>query len=744
MRAADAAVTEVLGTVLLLAVAVALVGGFVVVLFTLPAPTPEPRADVGAYVLPTAPGTLVVEHRGGEAIALSRLVMTVRVDEVEVRSTIADRLAAGDPAWAVVDAAGVAKDASGSFAPGDRIRYMDAALPGAALEVALGDVETGAALLGALRVQAADVAAPLVAGARTTSTSSILVTFSEPLASLEADDLSVSAATVLAAHLLGDGSTAALTTSAFAASATPTVAAAAPDGTRDLAGLLLAASSVIATDGAAPTISAVSHGVPAAESATVTWTTDEPANATVYFGPTYALGRAAAGGSATSHAVVLPDLTELTLWHYVVASTDAAGNTALAAVATFLTADDAVSNGTGGAGAPVDHLAFSLAPASVDAGSPSSTFRVALLDADGAAVVPASPVAVVLSSTSADGSFLDASGTTAIGSVTIAAPASTADFLYIDRRADGATSVVRADATGILPAATAVDVTSHGLVPAAGDTADSLLARVVYPGAEARNRAATLGVLLLNPTSTPMTVDKVQVAAAPALGTGANAFFGASLALGTGSDGAWSCAPAGSASNTATCDPADLVVPAHGMTQLVFTFTTSNLNGVASTVLTATFTLASPAATVTSPPSTVRHTANGQFVQLVPLSGPGGSVRASYAATAGAPSDLWMRWTFTSGSGSLVTTIAVPAGWSDVSAPTQAELANVVVHIRQPTAEEEGVVLIHQGIGGAGTSRELFLRATPPDAAGAHLLRFEVEDNAGTYGASFDVGVAAS
>jgi len=62
MRAADAAVTEVLGTVLLLAVAVALVGGFVVVLFTLPAPTPEPRADVGAYVLPTAPGYSVDLH----------------------------------------------------------------------------------------------------------------------------------------------------------------------------------------------------------------------------------------------------------------------------------------------------------------------------------------------------------------------------------------------------------------------------------------------------------------------------------------------------------------------------------------------------------------------------------------------------------------------------------------------------------------------------------------------------------
>lgn len=68
-------------------------------------------------------------------------------------------------------------------------------------------------------------------------------------------------------------------------------------------------------------------------SAVMTWTTDEPATSRVWFGVTKVLNQSVAGSTLTSNhqlALTIPGLTELipgTVYHYVVESTDASGNT---------------------------------------------------------------------------------------------------------------------------------------------------------------------------------------------------------------------------------------------------------------------------------------------------------------------------------------------------------------------------------------------------------------------------------
>ncbi|HWN66877.1 MAG TPA: hypothetical protein VNM90_04505, partial [Haliangium sp.] len=88
-------------------------------------------------------------------------------------------------------------------------------------------------------------------------------------------------------------------------------------------------------DTTAPAISNLTV-TPAGNKATVAWTTDEPSSSVVAFGLTEAYGStASASALATAHAVVLTGLTESTLFHLRVSSTDVAGNTASSADTTF-------------------------------------------------------------------------------------------------------------------------------------------------------------------------------------------------------------------------------------------------------------------------------------------------------------------------------------------------------------------------------------------------------------------------
>lgn len=78
-----------------------------------------------------------------------------------------------------------------------------------------------------------------------------------------------------------------------------------------------------------PVIANVLASAITASTATVTWTTDETSNSVVEYGTTTAYGSTTSDpASVTNHSVALASLSQNTLYHYRVKSTDAAGNTA--------------------------------------------------------------------------------------------------------------------------------------------------------------------------------------------------------------------------------------------------------------------------------------------------------------------------------------------------------------------------------------------------------------------------------
>jgi LmbE family N-acetylglucosaminyl deacetylase/regulation of enolase protein 1 (concanavalin A-like superfamily) len=93
-----------------------------------------------------------------------------------------------------------------------------------------------------------------------------------------------------------------------------------------------------APDRTPPQISGI-QVAPTAIGAAITWTTDEPATASVAYGRTtsYADGTASTGGERTSHRVVLHGLQCATTYHFQVRATDAEANTATTADQTFTT-----------------------------------------------------------------------------------------------------------------------------------------------------------------------------------------------------------------------------------------------------------------------------------------------------------------------------------------------------------------------------------------------------------------------
>jgi len=88
-----------------------------------------------------------------------------------------------------------------------------------------------------------------------------------------------------------------------------------------------------------PVISSVSSSNITPNSATITWTTDEPSTSQVEYGPTTAYGYQTSINLTlvTSHSVNLNGLSPGTLYHYRVKSKDAAGNEAISSDYTFTT-----------------------------------------------------------------------------------------------------------------------------------------------------------------------------------------------------------------------------------------------------------------------------------------------------------------------------------------------------------------------------------------------------------------------
>jgi hypothetical protein len=88
-----------------------------------------------------------------------------------------------------------------------------------------------------------------------------------------------------------------------------------------------------------PTISGVSSSGLTSTGATITWTTNEPADTQVEYGTTTGYGSSTTLNTAmvTSHSQALSGLTVGTLYHYRVKSRDAAGNLAISGDYTFTT-----------------------------------------------------------------------------------------------------------------------------------------------------------------------------------------------------------------------------------------------------------------------------------------------------------------------------------------------------------------------------------------------------------------------
>jgi hypothetical protein len=88
-----------------------------------------------------------------------------------------------------------------------------------------------------------------------------------------------------------------------------------------------------------PVISSVSASGVTSGAATISWTTNEPADSQVDYGLTTAYGSSTPvqGSHVTSHALALSGLAPSTTYHYRVRSSDAAGNPAVSGDATFTT-----------------------------------------------------------------------------------------------------------------------------------------------------------------------------------------------------------------------------------------------------------------------------------------------------------------------------------------------------------------------------------------------------------------------
>jgi hypothetical protein len=95
-------------------------------------------------------------------------------------------------------------------------------------------------------------------------------------------------------------------------------------------------------DATAPVISTVAAAQITSSTATISWTTNEPADGTVAFGLTGTYGQSTMLNTAlvTTHSQLVSGLAASTLYHYRVQSRDPSGNLALSGDGTFTTASD--------------------------------------------------------------------------------------------------------------------------------------------------------------------------------------------------------------------------------------------------------------------------------------------------------------------------------------------------------------------------------------------------------------------
>lgn len=733
-RCPEAALTEVVSTFLMLGIAVGFAAGFSLLLLALPGPQPEPHLTLGTFILPTATDTLVLEHRGGRDLPLRTMVVSLNVGGALVTANLGARLDAADPAWQVVDANGVPRTSAQSFRPGDQVRFTDASIRGVATTLSVLDEGRGSLAMASAVVNQADTTRPQVSSARTTSTTTLQVNFTEALASVAAGDFTVAGHTISTAVLLGDGTAVELTVNAMTTSETPLVSVvASPTGTRDLANnLVLGGGSATPADGIAPGVSAVVT-VTGNTTAFVNWTSSETATGWLDYGPDQLYGLGAATPSGTTHSASLTGLTPTTVYHFKIRAIDAAGNNLTTEPdRTFLTQD---LNGTGGGGGgggggtvgdglgdpPPHFFALTGVPGILEPGVASAAVTITLRNTTGAAVTPASAVTVNLTTNSTAGYFLDGAGTSVVTNVSISG-GSTVQFRYVDLRSGGP-SLLLASAQNVTAGSAVVSIVPRGnLKPQAGQSTASVVVNTIYVAEQDRDENATMGLNILNPTAAALTITSITISASPALEAD---FFEGTIGKLPGTDSnftgcnTWS----GSGSDTITCTTTT-GLPAFGMRQFLFYFTTADAEDDDNTVLTATVSFAS-GSPVTGTFVVRNEGSNNQalHVELLALSAAGGQERAGFPGVTGGSSTLFnFRFDLKRDSGTMHTKFHIPAGWQAVSVPAQSALNSRTASVRQPTANEPGWVLL----GSVAGDFDFQFSATPPDITGLDVIHAEV------------------
>ena len=111
-------------------------------------------------------------------------------------------------------------------------------------------------------------------------------------------------------------------------------------------------NNTFTVDTGVPILTSISSGSLTVSSATITWTTNELANSTVYYGTTVATSSSSVSSSlSTSHSISLSSLSSSTLYYYNVSSCDIIGNCNTSSQFNFTTSSSpSGSSGSSGGG----------------------------------------------------------------------------------------------------------------------------------------------------------------------------------------------------------------------------------------------------------------------------------------------------------------------------------------------------------------------------------------------------------
>ncbi len=232
-----------------------------------------------------------------------------------------------------------------------------------------------ACITGFSAVALAESGGPTVMLSSTTSSSTnassipVTATFSEGVGGLASTSLATTNATI--ADLIGSSTSFSFN---LLPTATGTVSVMVPANvaTSSSTGKGNQASNTLSftRDITAPIISSITAANVSSSTASVRFTTNEPAFGSVAYGTTTAYGASTTPEStaSTTHAVQLSDLQPATTYHFRVRATDAAGNTATSSDRTFMTASGTTTPAFGITNVSVTSVGTSTATISFNSG----------------------------------------------------------------------------------------------------------------------------------------------------------------------------------------------------------------------------------------------------------------------------------------------------------------------------------------------------------------------------------------